>query len=152
MSATAAMVKVDKSTVIDAPIERVWAVLRDFNGHESWHPAVAESRIENQNPADKIGAVRNFRLEDGGVLREQLLALSDREHSFSYCLLDTPIPLFNYVAHVALKPVTDGNRTFWQWRSSFTTPEGREEELQRVVGEDIYMQGFAAIRNTVAKA
>jgi hypothetical protein len=152
MSATAAMVKVDKSTVIDAPIERVWAVLRDFNGHESWHPAVAESRIENQNPADKIGAVRNFRLEDGGVLREQLLALSDREHSFSYCLLDTPIPLFNYVAHVALKSVTDGNRTFWQWRSSFTTPEGREEELQRVVGEDIYMQGFAAIRNTVAKA
>ena len=152
MSATAAMVKVDKSTVIDAPIERVWAVLRDFNGHESWHPAVAESRIENQNPADKIGAVRNFRLEDGGVLREQFLALSDREHSFSYCLLDTPIPLFNYVAHVALKPVTDGNRTFWQWRSSFTTPEGREEELQRVVGEDIYMQGFAAIRNTVAKA
>ena len=152
MSATAAMVKVDKSTVIDAPIERVWAVLRDFNGHESWHPAVAESRIENENPADKIGAVRNFRLEDGGVLREQLLALSDREHSFSYCLLDTPIPLFNYVAHVALKPVTDGNRTFWQWRSSFTTPEGREEELQRVVGEDIYMQGFAAIRNTVAKA
>ena len=152
MSATAAMVKVDKSTVIDAPIERVWAVLRDFNGHESWHPAVAESRIENQNPADKIGAVRNFRLEDGGVLREHLLALSDREHSFSYCLLDTPIPLFNYVAHVALKPVTDGNRTFWQWRSSFTTPEGREEELQRVVGEDIYMQGFAAIRNTVAKA
>ena len=152
MSATAAMVKVDKSTVIDAPIERVWAVLRDFNGHESWHPAVAESRIENQNPADKIGAVRNFRLEDGGVLREQLLALSDREHSFSYCLLDPPIPLFNYVAHVALKPVTDGNRTFWQWRSSFTTPEGREEELQRVVGEDIYMQGFAAIRNTVAKA
>ena len=152
MSPTAAMVKVDKSTVINAPIERVWAVLRDFNGHESWHPAVAESRIENQNPADKIGAVRNFRLEDGGVLREQLLALSDREHSFSYCLLDTPIPLFNYVAHVALKPVTDGNRTFWQWRSSFTTPEGREEELQRVVGEDIYMQGFAAIRNTVAKA
>ncbi len=152
MSATAAMVKVDKSTVIDAPIERVWAVLRDFNGHESWHPAVAESRIENQNPADKIGAVRNFRLEDGGVLREQLLALSDREHSFSYCLLDTPIPLFNYVAHVALKPVTDGNRTFWQWRSSFTTPEGREEELQRVVGEDIYMQGFAAIRSTVSRA
>ena len=152
MSATAAMVKVDKSTVIDAPIERVWAVLRDFNGHESWHPAVAESRIENQNPADKIGAVRNFRLEDGGVLREQLLALSDREHSFSYCLLDTPIPLFNYVAHVALKPVTDGNRTFWQWRSRCTTPEGREEELQRVVGEDIYRQGLAAIRNTVAKA
>jgi hypothetical protein len=152
MSPTAAMVKVDKSTVINAPIERVWAVLRDFNGHESWHPAVAESRIENENPGDRIGAVRNFRLQDGGLLREQLLALSDREHSFSYCLLDTPIPLFNYVAHVALKPVTDGDRTFWRWRSSFTTPEGQESALQRLVGEEIYMQGFAAIRKSVARA
>jgi uncharacterized protein YndB with AHSA1/START domain len=28
-----------KSTIIDAPVDRVWAVLRDFNGHERWHPA-----------------------------------------------------------------------------------------------------------------
>ena len=34
--------------------------------------------------------------------------MSDLEQTcFSYCLLDTPIPLFNYVAHVRLFPVTD---------------------------------------------
>jgi uncharacterized protein YndB with AHSA1/START domain len=27
--------KVVRSTVIDAPIERVWAVLRDFNSHDA---------------------------------------------------------------------------------------------------------------------
>ena len=31
------------STVIGASVERVWAVLRDFNGHDRWHPAVAAS-------------------------------------------------------------------------------------------------------------
>ena len=31
-----------RSTVIDAPIERVWAVLRDFNSHHLWHEVVAE--------------------------------------------------------------------------------------------------------------
>jgi NADPH2:quinone reductase len=39
------MIRVTRSAVIDAPIERVWAVLRDFNSHTAWHPVVAESQI-----------------------------------------------------------------------------------------------------------
>ncbi|MDO9057787.1 MAG: SRPBCC family protein, partial [Bradyrhizobium sp.] len=107
------MPRVVRSTIIDAPVERLWAVLRDFNGHESWHPIVAKSAIERGYPPDKIGCVRRFTLQDGAELREQLLALSDLEMTFGYCLLETPIPLFNYVAHVRLLPVTDGNRSFW---------------------------------------
>ena len=110
-----------KSTILDAPTGAVWNVLRDFNGHDRWHPAVATSTIERAQAADRIGCVRRFKLKDGSELREQLLALSDLEQTFSYCLLDTPIPMFNYVAHVRLLPVTDGDRTFWHWESRFTT-------------------------------
>ena len=74
----------------------------------------------------------------------------DTERAFSYCLLDTPIPLLNYVAHVALHRVTDGDRTFWRWTSEFDTPRGQERKLRTLVGEDIYMRGFAAIRRHVA--
>jgi hypothetical protein len=35
------VVKVIRSTIIEAPTDKVWAVLRDFNGHDRWHPAVA---------------------------------------------------------------------------------------------------------------
>ena len=135
-----------RSTVLEFPVEEVWEVLRDFNGHDRWHPAVGESRIEDGNPPDRVGCVRNFRLRDGSQLREQLLTLSDLEQTFSYCLLHTPIPLFNYVAHVRLFPVTDGDQTFWQWESRFDTPAGQGGRLARMVGEDIYMAGFAAIR------
>ncbi len=140
------MVRVYKSTIMDAPVEAVWDVLRDFNGHDRWHPAVASSQIERSNPSDLVGCVRRFRLQDGSELREQLLTLSDLEQSFSYCLLDTPVPLFNYVAHVRLAPVTDGDRTFWEWESRFDTPRGREEELREMVSENIYQAGFEAIR------
>ena len=34
------MPHVVKSTIIDAPTAIVWDVLRDFNGHDRWHPAV----------------------------------------------------------------------------------------------------------------
>ena len=146
------MVKVVNSTVIRAPIDRVWDVLRDFNGHDRWHPAVAESRVERGLSSDNVGCVRAFKLMDGGELREQLLSLSDAETSFSYCLLDTPIPLFNYVAHVRLLPVTDGDRTFWEWEARFSAPKGRERELATLVGEGIQQAGFEAIRQRMEGA
>jgi hypothetical protein len=146
------MVKVVKSTVLEAPVDRVWAVLRDFNGHDRWHPAVADSQVERGQPADRVGCVRRFHLQDGSELREQLLTLSDIDFAFSYCLLDTPVPLFNYVAHVRLLPVTDGDGTFWHWESRFDTPAGREQELQTMVGEKIYQAGFDAIRGELGLA
>ncbi len=146
------MVKVVKSTVLDHPVEDVWAVLRDFNGHDEWHPAVADSEIERGQPSDRIGCVRRFHLKDGSELRERLLTLSDADMAFSYCLHETPVPLLNYVAHVRLAPVTDGDGTFWHWESRFDTPAGREQELGRMVAEDIYQGGFDAIRAHLARA
>lgn len=139
------MVKVVRSTVLKAPVETVWDVLRDFNGHDRWHPAVATSQMERGESSDRVGAVRRFKLQDGSELREQLLTMSDLEQSFSYCLLDTPIPLFNYVAHVRLFPVTDEDWTMWEWESRFDTPKGRDRELAELVGNDIYVAGFKAV-------
>jgi NADPH:quinone reductase-like Zn-dependent oxidoreductase len=140
------MATVVRSTVINAPINEVWAFLRDFNAHDQWHPAVAESHIEDGRAPDEIGCVRNFRLVDGARLREQLLALDDRNRTYTYCILDSPIPLVGYVSTVTLRPVTDGNRTYWHWRSTFNPPPERAAELARMVGEDIYVGGFAAAR------
>ncbi|EFL87828.1 SRPBCC family protein [Ahrensia sp. R2A130] len=140
------MPRVLRSTILDHPCDDVWAVLRDFNGHDVWHPAIATSAIERGDPSDRVGCVRRFTLADGGELREKLLTLSDLEQSYSYCLLDTPVPLFNYVSHVRLLPVIDGNATFWQWEGRFDTPEGRRNELMDLVGDGIYGAGFEAIR------
>jgi NADPH:quinone reductase len=140
------MVEVCRSTIVNAPIDEVWAILRDFNGHDQWHPAIASSRIEDGAPSDLIGAVRDFKLEDGSRIREQLLSLSDDEHGFTYCILEAPIPLYGYVASVRLKPVTDGAQTFWEWRSTFEPPAHRKTELTKMVGEGIYESGFRAIK------
>jgi len=140
------MVKVVQSTILNAPAEAVWDVIRDFNGHDVWHPIVADSAIERGWPSDRVGCVRRFHLADGAELREQLLTLSDADMAFSYCLLDTPVPLLNYVAHVRLAPVTDGDRTFWHWESRFDTPPGREAELREMVSREVYAGGMAAVK------
>ena len=146
------MPHVVKSTILDAPTQRVWEALCDFNGHDRWHPAVATSQIERAQASDKIGCVRRFTLKDGSELREKLLALSDAEQTFSYCLLDTPIPMFNYVAHVRLLPVTDGDRAFCRWESRFTARPADAERITRMVAQDIYQGGFDAIRRHLKEA
>lgn len=140
------MVKIIRSTILPAPIEDVWDVLRNFNGEDRWHPALAASEIERGRDADRVGSIRKLTLTDGSELREQLLTLSDAETAYAYCLLDTPIPLFNYVSHVRLVPVTDMNHTFWQWEGHFETTLDQREAMSHLVGTDIYEAGFGAIR------
>lgn len=138
--------RVTRSTIIDAPIERVWAVLRDFNSHDQWHNVVDQSRIERDERSDQVGCIRAFTLKDGNRIREQLLALDDREHKSTYCIIEATVPLQRYVATVTLKPVTDGNRTFWHWESTFATPPGMERALKDMVATNVYEAGFDNLR------
>lgn len=139
------MPKVYVSSIINASLETVWEVLRDFNALPQWHPLVGVSKIEDNLPADAIGCVRNFQLADGGAtIREQLLALSDVEHFCTYSILESPLPVSNYVATVRLRQITSTNQTFGEWQSTFTTPPGEEESAAAVV-QRIYEDGFASI-------
>ena len=145
------MIRVTRSCVIAAPIERVWAVLRDFNSHVDWHPIIDRSAIERGESPDQVGCVRNFTLKDGNQIREQLLALSDREHVSTYCILEATVPLERYVATLRLKPVTDGAQTFWHWQSTFEAPLGRERELAEMVGRNVYEAGMKALADYLAR-
>jgi NADPH:quinone reductase len=139
------MVEIVRSTIVNAPLEDVWAVLRDFNGHDQWHPVVTASAIEDGAESDRVGAVRNFQLSDGGRIREQLLALSDIETSFTYCILEAPVFLRDYVAQVRLRRVTQDNTCLWEWRARFDPLPADKERLTRFIAEDIFAAGFRAI-------
>ena len=136
------------SSVIGAPAARVWERIRDFNGLPSWHPVVAESRIEGGGPSDQVGCVRAFRLKDGGFIRERLLGLSDYDFSLTYSILESPMGVENYVATLKLTPVTDGDRTFAEWSADFECAPEREAELVALVGGDVFQGGFDALKRT----
>ena len=107
------MAKIFRRSVINSSIDDVWAKIRDYNSLPDWHPVFVDSHIENGEPGDKVGCIRNFNLKDGGNLRERLLTLSDTEHTCTYTIIESPLPLENYVATLRLLP--DGNRTYIEW-------------------------------------
>ena len=142
------MIKIHKSSVLDASVNRVWETIRDFNALPSWHPAVKDSRIEDELPNDQVGCIRNFNLHDGGNIREQLLAHSDIQHYTTYSILDSPMPVENYVATLRLTEITDGDRSFIEWSAEFDTDA--ESDMRELVGDGVFQGGFDALKKALA--
>ena len=140
------MARVYISTAIGAPADRIWQTIRDFNALPDWVPAVRESRIEGGQPADQVGCVRAFRLQDGGFLRERLLALSDYDFSVTYAILESPMGVENYIATLKLAPITDGNRTFAEWTAEFDCDPANEAELIDNIGNNVFQAAFDALK------
>lgn len=138
------------SSVIDAPIEKVWARIRDFNGLPSWHPRMVESHIEDGRAATEIGCVRNFKVTSGATIREKLLAFSDNEHSVSYSIIETPQPITNHKATLTLRRVTDGDRTYAEWSASFDAPADQADAMAKGMGENVFQGGFNALKSHFA--
>jgi hypothetical protein len=144
------MPRVYASSVIDAPAAKVWEKVRDFNALPRWHPRIRESRIENGEPSDKVGCVRDFRLQNGDRLREKLLGLSDYDMFCTYSILESPMPLTNYMATLRLTPVSDGNRTFIEWTAEFDCAAEAATDLVDGIGNNVFQAGFDALKRQMA--
>jgi len=140
------VIQVYVSSVIDAGADTVWSRIRDFNALPQWHPGIADSRIENGQPSDRVGCIRHFHTKDGGTIREKLVALSDYDYSCTYEILESQMGVENYVATLKLTPVTDGGRCFAEWSAEFDCAPGREAELTRTIGQGVFQAGFDALK------
>ena len=140
------MAKAYASAVIDAPIETVWKIIRDFNGLPNWHPAIARSEIEGGLSSGEVGCIRSFHLTDGAHVREQLLALSDSEHSLSYSFVTPAFPVRNYLASIRLIRITDGDRTFAEWTATFDEEPEDAGKYVEIVSTHVFMAGWTALQ------
>jgi hypothetical protein len=145
------MAKVYASATIPAAPSAVWSVVRDFNALPKWTLFVAESRIEQNKPSDQVGCIRNFRLKDGGRIREQLLALSDYELSFGYAILESPMGVENYYATFKLSPITETDHSFVEWQAEFDAPPEREDALVAQIGRNVFAAGLTALKQRFSR-
>jgi hypothetical protein len=147
------MARAYTSVVLDHTADQVWAVIRPFD-HYAWAGVQGETFIEEGKAGDQVGAVRRVEMPDR-VLRQQLLAHSDAERSYTYCFYDPPpFPVRHYTATIRVTPVTEpvteaqatsatrspaSSQAFVEWWASFDCAEG---ELERWT-QFFEKQGFA---------
>ena len=136
------------STIIKAPIEAVWDRIKDFNGLSNWHPMVQSSRIEEGFSNGVVGCTRELTLEDGGEkVREQLLAYSIVDYSIVYNILESGMPVSDYISTMRLRPVVDGNMTFFEWSVTFNIDPGHDgyEQTEFFISQ-VYQSGFDSLK------
>ncbi len=145
------MPKAYASTVVDAPADQVWAVIRDYNALPQWHPGVADSQIEDGRAGDQVGCIRNMHLGNGAHLRERLLSFSDAERSYVYNFELTPFEVKNYQATIRVTPVTDTGQSFVEWWTTFDCPVERIDEWVGTFAGAVFKGGLDALQQRFAK-
>lgn len=136
------MPDVTTSAVIPADADTVWRVIRDFDGLPAWHPAISASELEGSVRSDQVGAVRELTLGDGGRVREQLVALDDRERRLVYAILDSPFPVRDYRSTMRVLPATRTGESFVTWSVLFDCDLDDAERLSGLFGRDVFGTGL----------
>lgn len=145
------MAKAYASAIIDAPVQAVWSVIRDFNALPIWHPAIATSHIEDALSPDVVGCIRNFKLQDGTLVREKLLALDDHNYTFTYDFQTPCFPVKNYIARIRLYPVTNGDATFAEWEANFDEAPEDAGKYVDIISNAVFAGGWAALKTYMKK-
>jgi uncharacterized membrane protein len=138
------------SAVIDAPVDQVWGIMRDYNGMPAYHPGIKKSVIEDGRPSDQVGCVRRLTLGEGFV-REVLLCMDDLNHAFTYEIIEGTLPVRGYMAGVRLHRVTEGDRTFAEWWADFEVVGADRDTVIAQIGNNVFAAGFAAVGEKLAE-
>jgi hypothetical protein len=147
------MPKVVASPVIDAPIEQVWVYVRDFHRLREYQSSLVECGPDGELKGDQIGCRRVAMNNLGQRTTEELLALSDIEHSGQCRLVEVDAPIINYIGSFRLWRITDSNRTFIEWSGIFDyTGEGDVAPMMTFIEQAVYVDCFNGLKALARQA
>ena len=108
--------KVIESVDIDAPAEKVWALVGDFaEGWPKWHPAIEASSADNGNT---VGSQRRLTIKGGKFLVERLDLYEPATMTLKYVIRSgDALPVTNYSSMVTVR--AEGSKTHVEWRGAF---------------------------------
>jgi len=99
------MSQLSATTVVHAPIDRVWQTVADVGTIAEWHPGVAHSPVLTANRTG-LGATRRIELYDGGTVVEEVTSL-DEGRSVTVTMSEHAMPLSHGTATFEVE--ADGN-------------------------------------------
>jgi ribosome-associated toxin RatA of RatAB toxin-antitoxin module len=135
------------SAVINASADTVWSYVRDFANLDEWLPSIETCDVQDDMPADQIGAIRRLTALGGdAVFHERLVSFDDEERSYAYEFVDSPLPVRNYRSQIRVAPVTDSGQAFVEWWGDFDADEKDLEAMRGFFTTGVYGSGLEALR------
>jgi carbon monoxide dehydrogenase subunit G len=121
--------KTQESIKINAPAEKVWGIIKNYNDM-SWLPAVASVSAKGGN---ETGSIRVLTLKDGGTITEELKKHDDAKMTYAYKITEMStkatithngqeekvpvLPVGNYAADIQVK--AEGSNASVTWKAGY---------------------------------
>ena len=138
-TASAALaVEVVSKMPVKASADKAWAALGDFCGIKTWHPVIANCEMSKKGDT----TYRTLTTKDGAKIFEQELNWDDKGRSYSYAIIESPLPVANYKATMNVAP--NGDHAEINWTANFE-PKGPEEDAKKVIG-GIFSAGLDSLK------
>jgi hypothetical protein len=131
-------IEVREVAEIKATPAAVWAKIGEWCSIKDWHPAIATC------DASKKG-FRTLTLKDGGKIVEKLTKTG--KNSYSYDILESPLPVKNYNATLVAKADSLGS-TDLTWSAKFDA-KGKPDSEAAAVIKGIFVDGLKNIKDKV---
>ena len=130
--------EVTRSADIAAPPAKVWQTIGEFCGIGDWHPAIEKCVL-----SDKDGLkVRTLSLKGGGTLKEEQVSRDDKVMSYTYTILEGPLPVSDYKSTLAVAPEGTGSKVTW---SGTFNAKGAPDTVAVDAIQGIYESGLKAL-------
>jgi len=150
--------KAKESVVINAPVDAVWAAIKQFDGISSWHPDVKESTGDGKHES---GGTRTITLQNGGQLVEELDFYSDKDHEYSYRLKTENVQAFPTSSYSIAMQLTAGETAdssvvtlksrFYRGDTSNTPPENLSDEAAVKAMNAFFKNGLSGLKQKLEK-
>jgi hypothetical protein len=131
---------VEKTLIINATAQQVWAFAGEWTGIDNLAPAVITSILSN---GSEIGSFRIINLKGGGVIEEEMVDKSAT--NYSYIIKKSPLPVSNYRSTIGVKDLGDGTSEF-SWKSSFMADGVSDVQAIKIITE-LYEGGLEVLKN-----
>jgi mxaD protein len=130
------MPKVTMSTAVAMNADQLWQAVGAFAAIGKWHPMMEKVDSEGENK----GSLRTLQLIGGAKLVERLEEISPTERLYRYSLLESPLPISDYVSEIRVKDNGDGTSTV-EWSGDFNVKTGNETDVVKTV-QEVYKAGL----------
>jgi hypothetical protein len=140
---SAGAIEVRQKVEVDGDKAGVWGKIGGWCAIGDWHPVIAKC----EQTADGGMKHRTLTTKDGGVIKETMTASG--ETSYDYRIDESPLPVANYTASLAVVPDDDDDdEVNIVWSAKFDAKGASDEEAKKVI-EGIFKAGLAEIKKTM---
>ncbi|MDQ6994119.1 MAG: SRPBCC family protein [Mariprofundaceae bacterium] len=128
MTSFAGSLNVSKEVTVNASPDTTWKMIGDFNHLDVWHPVVVSSKLTH----GKTNDTRLLTLGNGATITEKQVSRNAAERSYTYAIVESPLPVADYVSTISVSPAADGKSTV-TWSSSFDANGVSDEDAVNAI-------------------